>query len=50
MHAPLSAEAGRGLAIVATVATRWGTVVRDGLTCVHLGLTIADKGEQYATA
>ena len=49
-HAPLSAEGGRGLAIVATVATRWGTLERDGVTCVQAELPVSAHGEQYATA
>lgn len=48
-EAPLSAEGGRGLAIVATIAVRWGRSVRDGLTCVEAELEVPAAGERYAT-
>lgn len=48
--ASTSAEGGRGLAIVATLATRWGTSVRGAVTCVQAELPIAQPEQRYATA
>lgn len=46
----LSAEGGRGLAIVSSVSVRWGTSVRaDGVTCVTAELRVPAVGESAET-
>jgi serine/threonine-protein kinase RsbW len=47
---PLSAEGGRGLSIVSTVAARWGATGRDGVTCVRAELVVPAAGRSYAQA